>query len=67
MKDEIFKEETFDFGFPIKGSNEETKIKNISHSSLPNFHGLSKNIMTPSSSSSTYFVEAMTIFQMPRN
>ena len=30
------------FGFPIKETDEETKMKNIPHSSLPNFHGLSK-------------------------
>jgi hypothetical protein len=38
----FFKEETFAFRFPIRGSNEETKMKNIPHSTLLNFHGLSK-------------------------
>jgi len=38
----FFKEETFAFRFLIRGSNEETKMKNIPHSSLLNFHGLSK-------------------------
>jgi hypothetical protein len=42
MAHEIVKEEPSTFGFPIKGSNEETKMKNIPHSTLPNFHGLSK-------------------------
>jgi hypothetical protein len=30
------------FIFPIKETDEETKMKNIPHSSFPNFHGLSK-------------------------
>jgi len=38
----IFKEETSTFRFPIRGSNEGTKMNNIPHSTLPNFHGLSK-------------------------
>jgi hypothetical protein len=38
----VVKEETSAFKFPIRGSNEETKMKNIPHSTLPNFHGLSK-------------------------
>jgi hypothetical protein len=42
MAHETEKQETFAFRFPIKGSNEETKMKNIPHSSLPNFHVLSK-------------------------
>jgi hypothetical protein len=42
MTNKTVKEETSAFGFPIRGSNEETKMKNIPHSSLPNFHGLSK-------------------------
>jgi hypothetical protein len=42
MTHETVKEETSAFRFTIKGSNEETKMKNIPHSSLPNFHGLSK-------------------------
>jgi hypothetical protein len=36
------KEETSSFIFPIRGSNEETKMNNIPLSTLPNFHGLSK-------------------------
>jgi hypothetical protein len=42
MAHETVKEETYAFRFPIRGSNEETKMKNIPHSTLPNFHGLSK-------------------------
>jgi hypothetical protein len=42
MAHETIKEDIFSFGFPIRGSNEETEINNIHHSSLPNFHGLSK-------------------------
>jgi len=42
MAHEIIKEETYAFEFSIKGSNEETKMKNIPHSSLPDFHGLPK-------------------------
>jgi hypothetical protein len=42
MAHETFKEETHTFGIPIRGSNEDTKIKNIPHSALLNFHGLSK-------------------------
>jgi hypothetical protein len=42
MAHDFFQEETSAFRFPIRGSNEETKMKNIPHSSLPNFHGLSK-------------------------
>jgi hypothetical protein len=39
MAHEIVKEETYTFRFSIRGSNEETKIKNIPHSGLLNFHG----------------------------
>jgi hypothetical protein len=42
MAHKIVKEETSNFGFPIRGSNEENKMKNIPHSILQNFHGLSK-------------------------
>jgi hypothetical protein len=42
MAHEIVKEETSTFRFSIRGSNEETKMKNIPHSTLSNFHGLSK-------------------------
>jgi hypothetical protein len=42
MAHEIVKEEPTTFGFQIKETNEETKMKNIHHSTLPNFHGLSK-------------------------
>jgi hypothetical protein len=42
MTHEIVKEEPSTFRFPIKETNEETKMKNIPHSTLPNFHGLSK-------------------------
>jgi hypothetical protein len=42
MAHKIVKEEPMTFGFPIKETDEETKMKNIPHSSLPKFHGLSK-------------------------
>jgi len=42
MDHEIFKEEPSTFRFLIKETNEETKMKNIPHLVLPNFHGLSK-------------------------
>jgi hypothetical protein len=42
MAHDIVKEEPTTFGFPIKETDEETKMKNIPHSTLPNFHGLSK-------------------------
>jgi hypothetical protein len=42
MAREVVKEETSTFGFPIRGSNEETKMENIPNSALPNLHGLSK-------------------------
>ena len=42
MAQKIVKEEPVTFGFPIKETDEETKMKNIPNSTLPNFHGLSK-------------------------
>jgi hypothetical protein len=42
MAREFFMEEPTNFEFPIKEIDEETKMKNIHHSSLPKFHGLSK-------------------------
>jgi hypothetical protein len=45
MTHELSRKETSTFGFPIRGSNEDTKMKNIPHSSLPNFHGLSKEYL----------------------
>jgi len=42
MAHEIVENEPSNFEFPIKETYEETKIKNIPHSTLPNFHGLSK-------------------------
>jgi hypothetical protein len=42
MAHNIVKEEPSTFGFPIKETDEESKMKNIPHSSLLNFHGLSK-------------------------
>jgi hypothetical protein len=42
MAHEFVKEDTSTFKFPISGSNEETKMNNIPHLSLSNFHGLSK-------------------------
>jgi hypothetical protein len=42
MEHEVVKEETSAFGFPIRGSNEETKMGNIPHLAFPNLHGLSK-------------------------
>jgi len=42
MAHEIVKEETSTFGFLIRGSKEETKMNNIPHSALSNFHDLSK-------------------------
>jgi hypothetical protein len=67
MAHETVKEETSAFRFPIRGSNEETKMKNIPHSSLLNFHGLSKEDLTPSSLNLTYFAEVMIMCQMPIN
>jgi hypothetical protein len=42
MTDEIVKEEPMNFGFPIKETNEDTKMKKIPHSSLIRSHGLYK-------------------------
>jgi len=42
MANENVKEETSTFRFSIRGWNEESKVNNIPHSSLLNFHGLSK-------------------------
>jgi len=42
MAHEIVKEESTTFKFLIKEADEETKMKKIPHSSLPNFHGISK-------------------------
>jgi hypothetical protein len=42
MAHDIVKEESTNLEFPIKEIDEETKMKNIHHSSLPKFHGLSK-------------------------
>jgi hypothetical protein len=42
MSHKTIKEETSSLIFPIKGSTKETKMKNIPHSTLPNFHGLFK-------------------------
>jgi hypothetical protein len=45
MAHEIAKEETLSFKFPIRGSNEDIKMKNIHHLALSNFHGLSKEYL----------------------
>jgi len=42
MAHEIVKEKPTTFIFLIKDMDEETKMKNIPHSDLPKFHGLSK-------------------------
>jgi hypothetical protein len=42
MAHDIFKEESMIFRFPIKETDEETKVNNIPHSTLPKFHGLYK-------------------------
>jgi hypothetical protein len=67
MTHEIVKEETFAFGFVIRGSNEETKMKNIPHSSLTNFHGLSKEDLATFLFEFNIFAEVMITYQMPRN
>jgi hypothetical protein len=62
MAHEIVKEEPMTFGFPIKETDEETKMKNIPHShSCQTFMGYLKKILIPSSSSLMYFAEAMTM------
>jgi hypothetical protein len=42
MENKNVKVETSTFRFSIRGYNEEIKMKNIPHSALPIFHGLSK-------------------------
>jgi len=42
MTHEAVKKETTTFRFQIKETDKETKMKNIPHSSLLNFHGISK-------------------------
>jgi len=42
MANEIGKQETSSFIFVILDSNEEMKMKNIPHSTLPNLYGLLK-------------------------
>jgi hypothetical protein len=42
MAHKVVKEEATTFVFPITEIDEETKIKKIHHSTLPKFHGLSK-------------------------
>jgi hypothetical protein len=59
MEHEIFKEETYTFGFPIIGSNEETKMNNILIHPYLFFMVYLNKTLTPSSLNMTCFEKVM--------